>query len=56
MRVDWLVALGLTTLCDNILVYIGSSPRDGERKKKKYTRETMSKQSPSAPTASAIGP
>ena len=31
----WLVVLGLTTLWDNILVYIGPSVKEGERKEKR---------------------
>ena len=58
--VGWLVVLGLTILWDSISVYIGSSPKDGggggERKEKWQMRVKMSKQSPPAPTASAVGP
>ena len=54
--VGWLVVLGLTALLDSISVYIGPSPREGERKGKRKTREKMSKHPPPAPTASAIGP
>ena len=32
--VDWLVVWGLTALLDSISVYIGLSPREGERKEK----------------------
>ena len=31
----WLVVLGLTALSDNISVYIGPSPKDGEREEKR---------------------
>ena len=51
----WLLILGLPALSDSISVYIGPSPREGERKEKRYTREKMSKQPQPASTASAVG-
>ena len=34
MHLSWLVVLGLTALLDNISVYIGPSPREGEKEKR----------------------
>ena len=51
----WLVVLGVTALSDSISVYIGLSPIKGE-KREKIDERKMSKQTPLAPTASAIGP
>ena len=53
---EHLVVLGLTALSDNISVYIGPSPKEREKEEKGYMRVKMSKPSPPAPTASAIGP
>ena len=33
--VGWLVVLGLTDLLDSILIYIGPSPTEGDRKEKR---------------------
>ena len=52
----WLVVLGLTALWDNILVYIGPSPKEREKEEKGQMWVKMSKPPPPAPTASAIGP
>ena len=48
-----LVVLGLKALCDSISVYIGPSPKEGERKdrQEKYVQTAKP-----APTVSAIGP
>ena len=35
----WLVDLGLTALSDSISVYIGPSPREGEKEEEKDRRE-----------------
>ena len=37
--VGWLVVLGLTALWDNISVYIGPSPKEREKEKRKDRRE-----------------
>ena len=56
-----MVVLGLTALSDSISVYIGSSPKQREKEKrkdrgeKKYPKKNKKKRPP-AQTASAIGP
>ena len=52
IKVGWLVYLGLTALSDSSSVYIGPSPREREKEKRNDRREKISKQPPSAPTAS----
>ena len=53
----WLVGcFGFNGPWDSILVCVGPSPKEGERREKRQTREKMSKQPPPAPTASTVGP
>ena len=51
-----MVDLGLTALWDIVSVYIGPSHREREKRKEKIEERRNVQTTPSAPTASAIGP